>query len=54
MTTQADNDNIQKCFEEIKQVLEKYGCEIFPYNDGSIKIRTIGSCKFYNYNDFNK
>lgn len=55
--TDTDKDpqgNIEKCFEEIKQVLKSYGCEIFPYNDGSIKIRTANNCKFYDYNKFNK
>lgn len=28
MTTHKPEENIEKCFEEIKQVLKKYGCEI--------------------------
>ena len=53
-TDKDPQENIEKCFEEIKQVLKKYECEIFPYNDGSIKIRTANNCKFYDYNEFNK
>lgn len=54
MTDTNPQENIEQCFEEIKQVLKSYGSEIFPYNDGSIKIRTANNCKFYDYNEFNK
>lgn len=52
MTTQTDNDNIEKCFEEIRQVLRKYECEIYCNED--IEIYNNGDIKFYSWKDFTK
>jgi len=45
-------ENIEKCFEEIKQVLEKYGCEIYSNED--IEIYDKDNIKFYSWKDFDK
>ena len=53
--TDTDKDprgNIEKCFEEIKQVLKKYECGI--YCNGDIEIYNKGDIKFYSWKDFTK
>jgi len=52
MTTQTNNDNIQKRFEEIKQILKKYECEIYSSED--IEIYDKDNIKFYSWKDFNE
>lgn len=52
MTTQTDSDNIEKCFEDIKQVLEKYGCELWTSDD--IEIYDKDNIKFYTWKDFSR
>lgn len=58
MTTpnSSDNENIEKCFEEIKQVLEKYGCEIYGMYDNDVVIYDKKSTETKNYlsSDFDK
>lgn len=54
MTTPKPEENIEKCFEEIKQVLKKYECDLYPYGD-LVKIKTQdGYFELYGYLDFNK
>ena len=56
MTTHNNKpqENIEKCFEEIKQVLKKYECDLYPYGD-LVKIKTQdGYFELYGYLDFNK
>lgn len=49
-TDKDSQENIEKCFEEIKQVLKSYGCEIYCNED--IEIYNKDDIKFYSWKDF--
>ena len=49
MINNKPQENIEKCFEEIKQVLKKYECDLYPYGD-LVKIKTQdGYFELYGY-----
>ena len=53
--TDTDKDQqqtIEQCFGEIRQVLRKYECEIYCNED--IEIYNNGDIKFYSWKDFTK
>lgn len=50
MTTPKPEENIEKCFEEIKQVLKKYECKIYTTLD--IKLHDKDNIKSYTWKDF--
>ena len=53
-TEALEEQRIEKCFEEIKQVLVKYRCELSPYGN-LVRIRTkYGNFEFYSASDFNE
>jgi len=47
-----EEQRIEKCFEEIKQVLVKYRCELYCNED--IEIYNENNIKFYSWKDFDK
>lgn len=51
-TDKNPKQNIEQCFEEIKQVLKNYECEIYCNED--IEIYNNGDIKFYSWKDFTK
>lgn len=54
-TDKTPQQTINQCFEEIKQVLRKYDCEIYTCDDGEINICSAnGVDKYYLSEDFNK
>lgn len=54
-TDKDPQENIEKCFEEIKQVLKKHECKIEIYHD-IIEIITLDNKlhEYYNTSDFIK
>ena len=51
-TEALEEQRIEKCFEEIKQVLKKYGCELYCNED--IEIYNENNIKFYSWKDFSR
>ena len=49
-TDKNPKQNIEQCFEEIKQVLKKHECEIYCNED--IEIYNKDDIKFYSWQDF--
>ena len=50
-TEALEEQRIKKCFEEIKQVLRKYGCKLYT-NEYFIKIESNDDFEFYDSDDF--
>ena len=48
-----DQLKINECFEEIKQVLKKYGCKLYT-DEYFIKIENGYDFEFYDTSDFDK
>ncbi len=51
-TEALEEQKIEKCFEEVKQVLVKYRCEL--YCNGDIEIYNENNIKFYSWKDFSR
>ena len=51
-TEALEEQRIEKCFEGIKQVLKKYGCELYCNED--IEIYNENNIKFYSWKDFSR
>ena len=48
-----EEQRIEKCFEDIKQVLKKYGCKLYT-DEYFIKIESNDYFEFYDTSDFDK
>lgn len=48
-TDKDPQENIEQCFEEIKQVLKKYGCEMYVHDNTTIVILAKDSQYFMAY-----
>ena len=53
MKTPKPEENIEKCFEEIKQVLEKYGCGIYGMYGNDVVIYDKNTEERHNYLESN-
>ena len=52
-TEALEQQKIEKCFEEIKQVLRKYGCKLC-IDEYFVKIESNDDFEFYDTSDFDK